>query len=324
MLTCMEAEVKSLRRAEIRPPGSELTSSHSCPWEELGGSSTLVCCWWYTPSIRSPVYNGHRSRQAPSEFLFLSSELKSLLTKYPSQHWPMTTLFSSILAPRRQPLLPRAGIHQLSAGWRAGGSGHPHVWSWTTLVFPSVRFSRSVVSDSLWPHELQDTRLPCPSPTPRAYSNSCPSHLVMPSNHLILCCPLLFPPSIFPSIRVFSNESVLHIRWPKYWSLSIRISPFNEYSGLISFRIDWLDLLAVQGTLKSLLQHHSSKASVLPRSAFLIVQLSHPYMTTGKIIALTRQTFVGKTMTLLYNMLSRFSLIGALSVYLHFWLRFFS
>ena len=129
--------------------------------------------------------------------------------------------------------------------------------------------------------------------------------LVMPSNHLIFCHPLLLLPSVFPSIRVFSNESVLPIRWPKYWSFSFSISPSNEYSGLISFRINWLDLLAVQGTLKSLLQHHSSKASILRCSAFLIVQLSHPYMTTGKAIALTRWTFVGKVMSLLFNMLSR-------------------
>ena len=127
----------------------------------------------------------------------------------------------------------------------------------------------------------------------------------MPSNHLILCRPLLFPPSIFPSIRVFSRESVLHIRWPKYWSFSFSISPSNEYSGLISFRIDRFYLLAVQGTLKSLLQHHSSKASVLWRSAFFMVQLSHLHMTTGKTIALTRRTFVGKVMSLLFNMLSR-------------------
>ena len=129
--------------------------------------------------------------------------------------------------------------------------------------------------------------------------------LVMPSNHLILCHPLLLLPSIFPSIRVFSNESVLRIRWPKYWSLSI--SPSNKYSGLISFRMDWLDLLAVQGTLKSLLQHHNSKASVLRRSAFFIVQLSHPYMTTRKTIVWTRWTFVGKVMSLLFNMLSMLS-----------------
>ena len=129
--------------------------------------------------------------------------------------------------------------------------------------------------------------------------------LVMPSNHLILCCPLLLQPSIFPSIRVFSSESVLLIRWPKYWSFSFNISPSNEYSGLISLRIDWLDFLVVQGTLKSLLQHHSSKASILQCSAFFIVQLSHPYMTTGKMIALTRWTFVGKVMSLLLNMLSR-------------------
>ena len=130
--------------------------------------------------------------------------------------------------------------------------------------------------------------------------------LVMPSNHLILYHPLLLLPSIFPSIKVFSNQSVLRIRWPKYWSFSFSISPSNEYSGLISFRIDWLDLLAVQGTLKSLLQHHSSKASILRHSACFVVQLSHPYMTTGKIIALTRRTFVGKVMSLLFNMLSGF------------------
>ena len=128
---------------------------------------------------------------------------------------------------------------------------------------------------------------------------------VMPSNHLILCHPLLLLPSVSPSIRVFSNESPLRMRWPKYWSFSFNISPSNEYSGLISFRKDWLDLLAVQGTLKSLLQHHSSKASVLQHSAFFIVQLSHPYMTTGKTIALTRQTFVSQVMSLLFNMLSR-------------------
>ena len=127
----------------------------------------------------------------------------------------------------------------------------------------------------------------------------------MPSNHLILCHPLLLLPSIFPSIRVFSSESALHIRWPKYWSFSFNISPCNEHSGLITFRMDWLDLLAVQETLNSLLQHHSSKASILRRSAFFRVQLSHPYMTTGKIIALTRRTFVAKVMSLLFNMLSR-------------------
>ena len=129
--------------------------------------------------------------------------------------------------------------------------------------------------------------------------------LVMPYNHFILCHPLLLPPSIFPSIRVFSNESALHIRSPKYWSFSFTISPSNEHPGLISFRMDWLDLLAVKGTLKSLLQHHSSKATILQCSAFLIIQLSHPYMTTEKTIALTRRTLVGKVMSLLFNMLSR-------------------
>jgi len=128
---------------------------------------------------------------------------------------------------------------------------------------------------------------------------------VMPSSHLILCCPLLLLPSIFPSIRVFSNELALCIRWPKYWSFSFNINPSNEHPGLISFMVDWLDLLAVQGTLESLLQHHSSKASILRCSAFFTVQLSHPYMTTGKTIALTRQTFVGKVISLLLNMLSR-------------------
>ena len=128
---------------------------------------------------------------------------------------------------------------------------------------------------------------------------------VMPSNHLILCCLLLLLPSIFPSIRVFSKELALHIMWPKYWSFSFNISPSNDHSGLISFRMDWLDLLAVQGTRKSLLQHHSSKASILQCSAFFMVQLSHPYMSIGKTIALTRQTFVGKVMSLLFNMLSR-------------------
>ena len=127
----------------------------------------------------------------------------------------------------------------------------------------------------------------------------------MPPNHLILCHPLLLLPSIFPSIRVFSNESALHIRWPKYWSFSFNIRPSNEHPGLISFRMEWLDLLAVQRTLKSLLQYHSSKASILLHSAFFILQLSHPYMTTGKTIALTRQTFVDKVMSLLFNMLSR-------------------
>ena len=134
------------------------------------------------------------------------------------------------------------------------------------------------MSDSLQPYGLQHARLPCQSPTPGAYSDSCPS------NHLILCCPLVLP-AIFPSIRVFSNESALRIRWPKYWSFSFNISPFSEYSRLISFWIDWLDLLAVQGTLKSLLQHHSSKASILQRSAFFMVQLSHSYTSTRKTIA---------------------------------------
>ena len=157
----------------------------------------------------------------------------------------------------------------------------------------------------LSPHEVQHTRLPFAISLRLLKLMFIES--VMPSNHLILCRPLLLLPSIFPSIRVFSNYLALCIRWPKYWSFSFSISPSNGYSELISFRMDWLDLLAVQGTLKSLLQHHSSKASVLQCSAFLMVQLSHPYMTTGKTIALTRWTFVGKVMSLLFNMLSRFA-----------------
>ena len=158
------------------------------------------------------------------------------------------------------------------------------------------------MSESLQPHGLQHARLPSPSPIPGVYSNSWPLSQWCP---LILCRPLLLPLSNFPSIRVFSNESVLPIRWPKYWSFNFSISLSSEYSGLISFRIDWLDILAVQGTLKSLLQHHSSKASILWHSAFFIVPLSHPYMTTGKTIALTGQNFVSKVMSLLFNMLPR-------------------
>ena len=169
----------------------------------------------------------------------------------------------------------------------------------------SVQFSCSVVSNSLRPHESQHARPPCPSPDPGVYSNSCPSsrwcHPAISSSVI----PLLFLPPIPPSIRVFSNESTLPMRWPKYWSFSFNISHSKEHLGLISFRMDWLDLLAVQGTLKSLLQHHSSKASFLWRSAFFTVQLSQPYMTTGKTIAFTRRTLVGKVMSLLFNMLSR-------------------
>ena len=160
------------------------------------------------------------------------------------------------------------------------------------------------MSDSLRPHESQHTGPPCPSPNPRNLPKFMSIESVMPSNHLILYRPLLLPPSIFPSIRVFSNESALHIRWPKYWSFSFNISPSNEHPGLISIRMDWWDLLAVQETLRSLLQHHSSKASILHHSAFFIVQLSHPYMTTGKARALTRWTFVDKVMSLFFNMLS--------------------
>ena len=154
-------------------------------------------------------------------------------------------------------------------------------------------FSRSVLSNFLQPHGLQQTRLPCHSPAPRACSNSCPLiESVMPSNHLFFCRPLLLLPSIFPSIRIFSNELAFCIRWPKYWSFSFSISPSNEYSVFISFRIDWFDLLTGQQTLKSLLQHHSSKASVLQCSALFMVQVSHLYMTSGKTMVLCQQSDV--------------------------------
>ena len=169
----------------------------------------------------------------------------------------------------------------------------------------SVQFSHSVMSDSLRPHWLQHARPPCPSPAPGVYSNSCAlsrwCHPAISSSVVPFSSRL----QSFPASASDSNESALRIRWPKYWSFSFSISPSNEHSGLISFRMDWLDLLAVQGTLKSLLQHHNSKASILRCSAFFIVQLSHPYMTTGKTIALTRWTFVGKVTSLLFNMLSK-------------------
>ena len=174
----------------------------------------------------------------------------------------------------------------------------------TPISISSVQFSRSVVFDSLWPHEPQHARLPCPSPTPGVHPNPCPlsrwSHPTISSSVVPFSCPQSFPASGF-----FSNESTLCIRWPKYWSFSFNIRPSNEHPGLISFRMDWLDLPAVQGTLKSLLQHHSSKASILQRSAFFIVQFSHPHKTTGETIALTRWTFVGKVMYLIFNMPSR-------------------
>ena len=172
-----------------------------------------------------------------------------------------------------------------------------------SLFSNDTQFSCSVMSNSLWPCGLQYARLPCPSPTPGAGSNPCP--LSWWWHHFILCCPLLLLPSIFPSIRVFSNGSVLRMRWPKYWSFSFSISSSNAHSGLISFRMDWFALYAVQANLKSLLQHHSSKSSILLCSAFFMVLLSHIYMTIGETIALTKWTFVGKVMSLVFNMLSR-------------------
>ena len=171
-------------------------------------------------------------------------------------------------------------------------------------ICTQFQFSRSVVSNSLQPHESWYTRPPCPSPTPGVYTNSCPSSQWCPPAISSSVVPSPLPP-IPPSVRVFSNESAFRMRWSKYWSFSFNVSFSNEHPGLISYRMDWLDLLAVQGTLNSLLQNHSSKASILRCSTFFTVQFSHPYMTTGKTIALTRQTFVGKEMFLLFNMLSR-------------------
>ena len=171
------------------------------------------------------------------------------------------------------------------------------------LEVSSAQVNCSVVSSSLRPHGLQHARPPCPSPTPEFTQTHVQS--VMPSSRLILCRPLLLLPSIPPSIRVFSSESALRIRWPEDWSFSLSISPSSEHPGLISFRMDWLDLLAVQGTLKTLLQHQNSKASILQRSAFFTVQLSHSYVTTGKTTALTRRTFVVQVLSLLFNILSR-------------------
>ena len=188
---------------------------------------------------------------------------------------------------RAAPPQPHFSLHLLH--WQADSlllshQGSPFCYQSLTFTnYPSVQFSHSVVSNSLRPHGLQHARPPCPSPTPGVHPNSCPfGDAIRPSHPL---SSLLLLPSIFPSIRVFSNESVLLIRWPKYWSFSFSISPSKEYSGLISFKMDWLDLLAVQGILKGLLQHHRSKASTFWHSVFLIVQLSHPYTTTGKTIA---------------------------------------
>ena len=188
---------------------------------------------------------------------------------------------------------------------RGGGFRMENTCIPMVYVLP-VQFSSVAQSClTLRPHGLQHARPPCPSPTPRVYSKSCPlsqwCHPTISSS----CRPLLLLPSIFPIIRVFSNESALHIRWPKYWSFSFNPSPSDEYSGLISFRMDWFVLLAVQGSFKGLLQCHSSKASILWLSTFFIVQFSHPYVTTGKTIVLTRWTFVGKVVSLLFNMLSR-------------------
>ena len=186
---------------------------------------------------------------------------------------------------------------EININWNTSEMSSPGYHCLYSLLSSSDQYqsSCSVVSDSLWHHGLQHTRPPCPSPTPGVYSNSCPlswwCHPTISSCHLLLLLP-----SIFPSIRVFSDESALCIRWPKYWSFSFNTSPSNEYSGLISFRIDWFDL-AVQGTLKTLFQHQNSKASVFWCSGFFMVQFSHPYMTTGKTIALTIWTFAGKVMS---------------------------
>ena len=213
-----------------------------------------------------------------------------------SMHWnSMCKGFEAIQGNERQQTGAASWRSTRKWGWRAG-------WVYGRKVWFS-QFSCSVVSNSLWLMDCSTPDFPVHH-HPRRLLKRMSTESVMPSNHLILCCPFLLPPSIFPSIRIFSNESVLHIRWPKYWSFSFSVSPSNEYSGLISFRMDWLDLLAVQGTLKDLHQHHSSKALILQHSAFCIVQLSHPCMTTGKTITLIRWSFVGKVTSLLFNMLS--------------------
>ena len=196
-----------------------------------------------------------------------------------------------------------SSVQSLSRGWL-------FATPWTATAIHRVAKSRTRMSD--WATELNwNWTAACQASLSITNSQSPPkpmsTDLVMPSNHLILCHPLLLLPSIFPSIRVFLNKSVLRVRWPKYWSFSFNISPSNEHPGLISFSMDWLDLLAVQGTLKSLLQHHSLKTSILRCSAFFAVQLSHPYMTAGKTIALTRWAFVGKVISLLFNILFRCS-----------------
>ena len=196
------------------------------------------------------------------------------------------------MKPPRESVLPHPfSLHNVIQPLTTSPQGYYCGLLANLFLSSSVQFSQSVMSRSLQPHGLQHARLPCF--LSRSLLKLMSIELVMPSNHLILCHPL-FLRSIFPSIRVFSNESVLRIRWPQYWSFSLR--PSNEYSGLIFFTMDWLDLLTVQGTLKSLLQHHSSKPSILQSSAFFIVQLLHPYMTTGKTLDLTRQTFVSKVL----------------------------
>ena len=204
--------------------------------------------------------------------------------------------------------LPRRQLHALTNVWNSTqiGINLPSESSNQNCIKISVQFSRVLLFVT---PRTTICQAPLSITNSRSLLKFMTIELVMPSNHLILCCPLFLPPSIFPSIRVFSNESALCIRWPKYWSFSFSISLFNEYSELISFRIDWLDLLAVQEILKSLLQHHNLKASILWCSAFFMVQLSHPYLTTEKAIDLTIQTFVSKVMSLLFNTLPRFVIV---------------
>ena len=268
-------------------------------WNEMLGQETSVERWSLFPSI--PTWS-QCIRASPDGIMLQLShadEYLSSFLKFPEKEaskFPMTihSRVSQIRLKKKFPLMFNLKhlFCDLSHCISASICSENRIW-WLPLVLN--QFS-SVMSDSLQTHGLQHARPPCLPPIPGVYSNSCPLSQWCHS-HLILCRPLLLLPSIFPSIRVFSNASALQTRWPKYWSFSFSISPSNEYSGLISFRMDWLDLLAVQGTLKSLLQHHSSKASILLHSAFFTVHLSHPYMTTGKNIALTRWTFVGKVMS---------------------------
>ena len=239
------------------------------------------------------------SRVSSNKLLFSPSHLQPPLVPLPFPNPLFKILLASIYLTARKPKL-----HVLCFGYTSTLLPVLECYKCYRYIFSSLQLSRSVVSDYATPW-ITARQASLSITSSRSLLKPMSIESVMPSSHLILCCPLLLLPPIPPSIRVFSNESTLRMRWPKYWSFSFSIRPSNEHTGLISPRMDWLELLAVQGILKSLLQHHSSKASILWLSAFFTVQLSHPYITTGKTIALTRWAFVGKVMSLLFNILSR-------------------